>query len=61
MKKITYSLFLAGILTLSDVVQARTLTLTTQLQNYSGDGAYMAIYVTDSTGQYKKTLSLHIS
>lgn len=58
MKKLTYSFCLAGILTMSEIAQARSVTLTTQLQSYSGDGAYMAIYVTDSAGQYKKTLSV---
>ncbi len=56
MKKLAPSLCLAGILALPGVVQARPVTLTTQLQNYSGNGAYLAIYVTDATGQYKKTL-----
>ncbi len=58
MKKLTYSFCLAGLLTLSEAAQARPVTLTTQLKSYSGDGAYMAIYVTDSSGQYKKTLSV---
>ena len=56
MKKLTSSLCLAGMFALPGMVQARPVTLTTQLQNYSGNGAYLAIYVTDATGQYKKTL-----
>ena len=56
MKKLAYSLCLAGVLSLPGLVQARPVTLTTQLQNYSGDGAYLAIYVTDAAGQYQKTL-----
>lgn len=55
-KKLASSLCLAGILALPGVVQARPVTLTTQLQSYSGNGAYLAIYVTDASGQYKKTL-----
>ena len=56
MKKLTSALCLAGVLALSGLAQARPVTLTTQLQSYSGDGAYLAIYVTDAAGQYKKTL-----
>ncbi len=50
------SLCLVSIFVLPASVQARPVTLTTVLKSYVGDGAYMAIYVTDSTGQYKKTL-----
>ena len=56
MNKLAYSLCLAGVLALPGMAQARPVTLTTQLQSYSGDGAYLAIYVTDAAGQYKKTL-----
>ena len=56
MKKIAASLCLAGAIALPGLVYARPLTLTTQLQSYGGDGAYLAIYVTDANGQYKKTL-----
>lgn len=56
MKKLASSLCLAGIFALPGLAQARPVTLTTQLQNYSGDGAYLAIYVTDAAGQFKKTL-----
>ena len=56
MKKLTSALCLAGVLALPGLAQARPVTLTTQLQSYSGDGAYLAIYVTDAAGQYKKTL-----
>ena len=51
MKKLAYSLCLAGVLSLPGLVQARPVTLTTNLQNYSGDGAYLAIYVTDAAGK----------
>ena len=43
-------------MTLPNLAQARPVTLTTQLKNYGGDGAYLAIYVTDTSGLYKKTL-----
>ncbi|MBP6600110.1 MAG: DUF2271 domain-containing protein [Giesbergeria sp.] len=56
MKKFAYSICLAGVLALPGVLHARPVTLTTQLQNYSGDGAYLAIYVTDAAGKYQKTL-----
>lgn len=56
MKKFTSALCLAGVLALPGLAQARPVTLTTQLKSYSGDGAYVAIYVTDAAGQYKKTL-----
>lgn len=35
---------------------ARPVTLTTTLNNYGGDGAYLAFYVTDSTGAYVGSL-----
>ncbi|MHA7599327.1 DUF2271 domain-containing protein [Alicycliphilus sp. T452] len=36
--------------------QARQVTLTTQLKNYGGDGAYLAVYLTDAKGTYAGTL-----
>ena len=56
MKKIATSLCLAGVLALPASVQARPVTLTTELKSYAGNGAYLAIYVTNAMGQYKKTL-----
>ena len=56
MKKLAASLCLAGVIALPAVAQARQVTLTTQLQTYSGDGAYLAFYVTDANGQYQTTL-----
>lgn len=56
MKKLAVSLSLAGVLALPGLVQARPVTLTAQLQNYGGDAAFLAFYVTDAKGQYKKTL-----
>ncbi len=56
MNKIMLSLCLAGVIALPGLAQARPVTLTTQLKSYSGDGAYLAIYVTDAAGQYQKTL-----
>lgn len=56
MKKLAASLFLTSALAAPGLAQARPVTLTTQLKSYSGDGAYLAFYLTDAKGQYKKTL-----
>lgn len=56
MKKIMLSVGLAAAIALPGLGQARPVTLTTQLKSYGGDGAYLAIYVTDAKGVYKKTL-----
>lgn len=56
MNKIFASLSLAGVLALPGLAEARPVTLTTQLQNYGGNSAFLAFYVTDANGQYKKTL-----
>ena len=41
---------------LSAPALAAPVTLTTNLSNYGGDGAYLALYVTDSKGVYKGSL-----
>lgn len=56
MKKIFTGACLAGALALPGLVHARPVVLTTQLQNYGGNGAYLALYLTDAAGKYKKTL-----
>lgn len=57
MKKIAASLCLAtSFITLSGMAEARQVTLTTQLKSYGGEAAFLAFYVTDANGQYKKTL-----
>ena len=38
------------------VAMAKQVTMTTELTNYRGDGAYLAIYLTDSDGAYQGTL-----
>lgn len=43
-------------LTLPSLAHSRQVTLTTQLKNYGGDGAYLAIYLTDAKGAYAGTL-----
>jgi len=35
---------------------ARPVSFTAELAPYSGDGAYIALYLTDAQGQYRKTL-----
>jgi len=56
MKKLAASLSLAVALALPGLGQARPVTLTTQLQAYGGNAAFLAFYVTDANGVYKKTL-----
>lgn len=38
------------------LAQSRTVTVTAQLKNYGGDGAYLAVYLTDAKGAYARTL-----
>lgn len=38
------------------LAEARTVRLTTTLKNYGGNGAYLAIYVTDASGKLQKTI-----
>ncbi len=35
---------------------AREVTINTELKNYGGDGAYVALYLTNADGQYQQTL-----
>lgn len=56
MKKLLFVLGLVMVMALPTYVQAKEVTFTTQLNNYRGDGAYMAIYLTDSNGVYQDTL-----
>jgi hypothetical protein len=46
----------AGALALPTLASARQVTLETQLANYGGDGAYVAIYLTDKGGRLQRTL-----
>ena len=41
---------------LSSIAQAREVTINTTLNSYRGDGAYLAIYLTDADGKYARTL-----
>ena len=56
MRTILAALALTTALTLPGIAMARPVTLTTTLKNYGGDGAYLAIYVTDPKGAYAGTL-----
>lgn len=47
---------LAVVMVLPIYAHAREVMLTTELNNYRGDGAYLAIYLTDADGQYQRTL-----
>ena len=47
---------LAGALALPSLAHSRQVTLTAQLKNYGGDGAYLAVYLTDPKGAYARTL-----
>lgn len=38
------------------LVHSRPLTLTAQLKDYGGNGAYLAVYLTDGKGAYARTL-----
>lgn len=56
MKKLTLALALAATMALPAIVQAREVTFTTEIKNYSGEGAYVALYLVDAKGVYQRTL-----
>ncbi|NWN83556.1 MAG: DUF2271 domain-containing protein [Halomonas sp.] len=58
MKKRTLALALglAAAIALPALAQAREVTFTTELKDYGGDGAYVALYLTDADGRYQDTL-----
>ncbi|MCO5066395.1 MAG: DUF2271 domain-containing protein [Rhizobiaceae bacterium] len=56
MRTILAALALTTALTLPGIAMARPVTLTTTLKDYGGDGAYLAIYVTDPKGAYAGSL-----
>ncbi len=55
-KSLLSALALTTAMTLPGYAMARQVTLTTHLNNYGGNGAYLAIYVTDSSGAYAGSL-----
>jgi len=56
MKSLLATLALSTALTLPGLAFARPVTLTTTLSAYGGDGAYLALYVTDAQGAYAGSL-----
>ena len=56
MKSLLATLALTTALTLPGLAMARPVTLTTTLAAYGGDGAYLALYVTDASGAYVGSL-----
>ncbi len=56
MKSLLATLALTTALTLPGLAMARPVTLTTTLNTYGGDGAYLAFYVTDPQGAYAGSL-----
>lgn len=56
MKSAFALLALSTALTLPGLALARPVTLSTTLSSYGGDGAYLALYVTDASGAYAGSL-----
>ena len=56
MKSLAAALLLSTTLTLPTAALAKSVTLTTTLNRYGGNGAYLAFYVTDANGNYKGSL-----
>lgn len=56
MKTLVSVLALSTAFALPGLASARPVTLTTTLKNYGGDGAYLAVYLTDPSGAYVRTL-----
>lgn len=50
------ALLAATTLAVPALAQGRTVTLSTTLKHYGGDGAYLAVYLTDAQGAYAGTL-----
>lgn len=49
---------MAAALAAPSLASARQIALETQLKDYGGNGAYVAIYLTDAKGAYQRTLWL---
>ncbi len=47
---------IAGAVAMSSGAMAKTVRLTTTMKSYSGDGAFLAIYITDAQGKFHSTL-----
>ena len=55
-KPLLGTLAAACALALPTLAHSRPVTISAQLKNYGGDGAYLAIYLTDAKGAYAGTL-----
>lgn len=55
---LTMPLIMGSVAALPAIAEARVVKITTTLKSYSGDGAYLAIYVTDSSGKLQKTIRI---
>lgn len=56
MKKLFVTAGFIMSLSLPSLIQAAEVTITTTLNSYSGEGAYLALYLTDAKGNYYRTL-----
>jgi hypothetical protein len=56
MKKTLATLALTTALTIPALAAAKPVTFTTRMNSYGGDGAYLAFYVTDTSGTYVGSL-----
>jgi len=56
MKYWTVVLYFVTAYFMSTQTYAREITLTTELKSYGGNGAYLALYLTNTEGQYQDTL-----
>lgn len=56
MKSVLATLALTTALTLPGLAMARPVTMTTTLNSYGGQGAYLVLYVTDASGAYAGSL-----
>ena len=56
MKRTALTLGFIAAIAFPDLAEAKAITLNTTLQGYGGNGAYLAIYLTDAQGKYHSTL-----
>ena len=56
MKRTLSCLALSAAMAVPAIAMARPVTINATLKNYGGDGAYLAIYLTDAKGAYVRTL-----
>lgn len=56
MNRLIMLIFFVSSLVFATSSQARTIKFTTEMTNYSGSGAYLVLYLTDSEGRYENTL-----